>query len=90
MVVEIVLLVMAVSSLLAVANSLPVRAGLVEIAEEWRYSNYREWLGLRKGRLKDEWFILNYVHDPSEYKKYVENAAEPEESIRDYVLIKDH
>jgi putative transposase len=68
-------------------HSQPVRACLVDKAEEWPFSNYREWLGLRKGRLKDEWFILNYFHDPSEYKSFVEKAtAEPEESIRAYVF----
>jgi putative transposase len=67
-------------------HSQPVRASLTDKAEEWPFSNYREWLGLRKGRLKDEWFILNYFHDPSEYKNFVEKAtAEPEESIRMYV-----
>ena len=37
----------------------PVSAGLVQRPEEWEFSNYREWIGIRNGSLVD----LDFVRD---------------------------
>jgi REP element-mobilizing transposase RayT len=54
----------------------PVKDGLVEHLEEWPYSNYLEWVGLRQGTLVDRQFIAEMFPNPSEY----------EEFVRDYLL----
>ena len=57
----------------------PVKGNIVENLEDWLYSNYLEWVGLRDGTLVDKGFInqqfdsvelyreflLNYLHNPS-------------------------
>jgi REP element-mobilizing transposase RayT len=35
----------------------PVKAQLVQRPEDWPYSNYVDWIGLRSGALKDQTFI---------------------------------
>ncbi|MFH1524159.1 MAG: transposase [Chloroflexota bacterium] len=59
----------------------PVKAGLVNKPEEWPYSNYADWIGLRHGTLKDDDFILDhfssaddYIQFVSEYGKEIEMA----------------
>jgi len=54
----------------------PVKDGLVEHLEEWPYSNYLEWIGLRQGTLVDRDFIADTFPDAIEY----------EEFVRDYLL----
>jgi REP element-mobilizing transposase RayT len=49
----------------------PVEAGIIASPENWIYSNYRDWIGLRKGTLIDRDFILAYFQQPEEYRKFV-------------------
>ncbi|MCP4423654.1 MAG: transposase [Chloroflexi bacterium] len=54
----------------------PVKDGLVEHIEEWPYSNYLEWAGLRRGTLVDRQFIADMFPDIAAYEQFV----------RDYLL----
>lgn len=66
----------------------PVKAGLVALPEDWPYSNYREWVGLRNGTLKDEQFIREHFPTEGEYREFVqdvENEPRSLEKIRKYV-----
>ena len=49
----------------------PVGAGLISRPEEWSFSNYREWIGMREGKLKDAEFIHSYFAQPEDYQKFV-------------------
>lgn len=49
----------------------PVRHGLVARPEEWLYSNYREWVGLREGTLVDHAFIQAHFGAVENYEAYV-------------------
>jgi REP element-mobilizing transposase RayT len=49
----------------------PVKDGLVAYLEEWPYSNYPEWLGLRDGTLVDRQFIADFFGSGEDYKKFV-------------------
>ena len=51
----------------------PVLAGLVKKPEDWQYSNYREFIGLRKGILYDAAFVREQFETPEEYRKFVED-----------------
>lgn len=53
----------------------PVEAHLVSRSEEWKYSNYLEWIGLRNGTLVDREFIRCYFQHPDEYREFMENYA---------------
>jgi putative transposase len=49
----------------------PVKAGLVEYPEEWIYSNYQEFIGLRKGNLINQAFMDNYFQSREDYQNFV-------------------
>ncbi|HHE38186.1 MAG TPA: hypothetical protein ENL20_06405 [Candidatus Cloacimonetes bacterium] len=49
----------------------PVKAGLVKELEDWKYSNYPEWIGLRNGKLYNNELLLAYFGNPREYKKQI-------------------
>ena len=49
----------------------PVRHGLVERLEEWPYSNYPEWMGLRNGVLWDPVFVHAHFPDRVTYGRFV-------------------
>ena len=51
----------------------PVKDGLVQTIEQWPYSNYHEWVGLRSGTLIDHAFIDTYFPDPKEYAEFVQD-----------------
>jgi len=49
----------------------PLDDGLVNNLEDWGYSNYHEWIGIRNGKLWDHNFVLKHFPKPSDYKRYV-------------------
>ena len=49
----------------------PVSAGLVNQPEEWEYSSYRDYIGIRKGGITNPDFIIEYFRDSSEYIDFV-------------------
>ncbi len=51
----------------------PVRAGLVEKPEEWEFSNYRDWIGHRNGKLVDRQFINERITSIDDYVKNIES-----------------
>ena len=54
----------------------PVKANLVIKPEEWEYSNYPEWIGIRNGTLFDpEVFQIGNV-TPEKYKSAIVNYLE--------------
>ncbi|MFO7683782.1 MAG: transposase [Chloroflexota bacterium] len=57
----------------------PVKDGLVEYLEQWPYSNYLEWIGLRRGTLVDRSFIADMFP----------NTASYEEFVQDFLLMRD-
>lgn len=49
----------------------PVKDGLVARPEDWPYSNYQEWVGLRSGSLVDREFVRANFPKPAEYSEFV-------------------
>ncbi len=67
----------------------PVDAGMVLKPEQWLYSNYREFVGLRSGALVDRNFVLTNFGTPHEYREFVENYVPPEKTqnvLRHYLF----
>ncbi len=52
----------------------PVKAGLVEKAADWKYSNYLEWLGVRRDGLFDASVRDDYFKMPSAYADFVSDG----------------
>ncbi len=49
----------------------PVKDGLVSHLEEWPYSNYHEWVGIRSGTLVDRAFVHGYFPVGQTYGRFV-------------------
>jgi REP-associated tyrosine transposase len=49
----------------------PFDNGLVHNLEDWKYSNYLDWIGKRDGELIDRSFVNKYFPKPGSYSKFV-------------------
>ncbi len=49
----------------------PVVAGLVKSQQDWQFSNYLEWIGVRNDGLFDPQFRKMFFSAPDEYKNFV-------------------
>lgn len=54
----------------------PVKDGLVGQPEDWEFSNYLEWINLRKGTLVDHDFIEANFGSAEEYRKLVMDTVQ--------------
>ena len=61
----------------------PLDAGLVDTIEEWKYSNYLEWIGLRNDVLVDRTFVQEHYSSPEEYKAFVLEYDPPRKMFDD-------
>ena len=50
----------------------PVMDGLVERAEDWQFSSYQEYLGLRNGTLPRPEIVLSQFRSGDDYREFVE------------------
>ncbi len=65
----------------------PVSAGLVESAEEWEFSSYRDYIGERDGQLPQSAIVLSQFESPDRYKDFVEdNLFDDQEIIADFLF----
>lgn len=49
----------------------PVKHGLVQSLDDWPYSNYSEWVGVRPGTLVDQAFINDFFPNRAQYAEFV-------------------
>ena len=66
----------------------PVKAGLVARPDDWRYSNFLEWVGQRAGTLKDETFIRERFPMAGDYRQFVadwQDELTSQEEIKRYL-----
>jgi putative transposase len=54
----------------------PVQAKLVKNPEDWPYSNFREWAGLRNGKLYVDGFLSDYFDSPMSYSSFCTEFVE--------------
>ncbi len=50
----------------------PVRAGIVNKIEDWEFSSYRDYIGMRNGTLPKVEVIMNYYKSIDDFKQYSE------------------
>jgi REP element-mobilizing transposase RayT len=54
----------------------PVRSGLVRKAEDWRFSSYQDYIGMRNGTLPKKDLILSQFASVEEFKLFSEQVLE--------------
>jgi REP element-mobilizing transposase RayT len=59
----------------------PVSAGLVDRAEDWEFSSYRDYIGTRTGGIANPDIITGYFADSSEYVDFVLSELEAGETL---------
>jgi len=59
----------------------PVVAGLVERAEDWEFSSYREYIGLRDGTLPNPEIVLSQFSSRGAYRDFVQAYVSSEQEI---------
>lgn len=59
----------------------PVKARLVARLEDWPFSNYLEWMGLRNGTLVDRDFVAESFPDREPYRQFVTAYLEAFEAL---------
>jgi REP element-mobilizing transposase RayT len=65
----------------------PVHARLVRRPEDWEFSSYRDYVGLRDGRLPSPEIVLSQFASSGEYRQFVEAYAERDaEAIKELIL----
>ena len=66
----------------------PVEDGLAALPEDWEFSNYRDWMCLRRGTLLNREFINEHFGTAEEYKtlimEYIKTRSLPDE-VRKYL-----
>jgi putative transposase len=63
----------------------PSKAGLVARPEDWEFSSYPKYVGVRDGTLPRTDFVLAQIGSPSEYRRFIEEYAVAE-GIIDHLL----
>ena len=68
----------------------PLDARMVVRPEQWHYSNYQEFIGIRKGTLVDMDFVNQNFASPKAYEDFVMNYVPPEKTqkeLRHYLFL---
>lgn len=70
----------------------PLKAGLVSNCQDWEFSNYREWIGMRQSLLFDSDLVSTLFKDITSYTSFVEEyniAHRNDILIQKYLFDKD-
>ena len=68
----------------------PLEAKMVIRPEQWHYSNYQEFIGMRNGTLVDRDFVNQHFASPKAYEDFVMNYVPPEKTqkvLRHYLFL---
>jgi len=64
----------------------PVLLGLVKRQEEWEYSGYREYIGIRRGTPPEPEIVPGQFTSPQAYREFVEGVAERDREMLAHLL----
>jgi REP element-mobilizing transposase RayT len=67
----------------------PAAAHLVRQPEDWEFSSYREYIGLRQGTLIDASIVLGQFRTAAEYRQFVEAYKPDESALIKHLLIEE-
>ncbi len=65
----------------------PVRANLVKKPAEWVFSSYRDYIGVRKGKIPHKEMVMAFFQRPVDYQEFVERSDEPGEKDISHLLL---
>ena len=65
----------------------PVRAGLVALPEEWEFSSYREYIGIRQGTLPKFSIVLDQFRSRKDYKEFVASYTQKQKQTIEKLTI---
>ena len=64
----------------------PVEAGQVERAQDWEFSSYQDYIGLRQGTLATPDAVLSQFPAPGAYQEFVDSYTADERKMIDHLL----
>ena len=67
----------------------PVAAGLAARPEDWAFSSYRDYVGLRDGTLPVTDLVLSQFPSRQAYREFVESYCKEENKIIEHLLLDD-
>ena len=67
----------------------PVTAGLVARPEEWVFSSYRDYIGLREGTLPVPGVVLSQFSSCQAYRAFVESYRDQDVRVIDHLLFEE-
>jgi REP element-mobilizing transposase RayT len=67
----------------------PVASGLVNRPEDWEFSSYREYVGLRQGTLPTADVVLSQFVDRSEYERFARSYAQGDGDTIAHLVLED-
>jgi REP element-mobilizing transposase RayT len=67
----------------------PVMAGLVNKPEQWIFSSYRDYVGLRKGTLPDPTIVMSQFPSAQAYVAYVRSYQPQNRQIIEHLLFEE-
>jgi len=59
----------------------PVLAGLVARPEDWEFSSYHEYIGVRQGTLPSPGVVLSQFSSPSDYRQFILSYATGDDRV---------
>jgi putative transposase len=65
----------------------PVRAGLTRRVEDWEFSSYPEFVGLRNGTLPQPGVVLSQFPSPDAYRRFIESYVERDEKVIEHLML---
>jgi putative transposase len=65
----------------------PVMAGLVQHAQDWEFSSYPEYVGMRAGTLPRPGAVLSLFPSANAYRAFVESYAEGDGRIVEHLML---
>ncbi len=65
----------------------PVMAGLAPRAEDWEFSSYRDYIGLRRGALPVPAIVLDQFSSPEAYRAFVNAYREADRKIMEHLML---
>ena len=63
------------STVAAYIHNNPIRSQLVQSPEEWEFSSYRDYCGMREGTLPDKSLIMSIFHDVEAFREFSRNVV---------------
>ena len=65
----------------------PVLAGLVEDPEAWKFSSYRDYIGLRKGTLPKPDIVLSHFPSREAYAEFVKGYSMTDRELIEHLML---